>query len=228
MDLTVYIPARLNSERLPRKLLLDFNGDTLVSLIIEKLKKTQCKDSFFLNTDSCELTKYAKELGCKVFTRKPGLTKSTTTTEEILLDFVNSEQCQTEYVAAINPTNPFLTEKTIDKFINTVKTEQYDTAFSVSSIKKHCLIDSAPINYSPFGPHPRTQDVKEVKVLNWAIVIWKTALVKERIKVRGDSIYLGKVGFIDIPDNEAIDIDTESDFKLAIAMKNLTLESGEL
>ncbi len=220
-NITVYVPARLNSERLPRKVLLDFNGDTLVSLILNKLSKSQCKDNFFLNTDDEELIEYAKKLGHKVYFRSQGLTKSDTTSEEILLDFVKGINCSTEYVAAINPTNPLITTETINNFIDQVYKNNFDTAFSVSSIKKHCLIDSIPINYSPFGPHPRTQDVKEIKMLNWAIVVWRTSYVKDRIKKKGDSIYLGKVGFINIPDHEATDIDTAMDFELALQLSKL-------
>lgn len=220
MNVTIYVPARLNSERLPRKVLLDFNGDTLVGLILKKLKNSNY-NNFFLNTDDIELIEYAKNLGYKVYVRSSGLTKSDTTTEEILLDFVNGIDCKTEYVAAINPTNPLLTTKTINSFIKEVISNNYDTAFSVSSLKKHCLMDSTPINYSPFGPHPRTQDVKEVKVLNWAIVVWRTSFVKERIKKKGDSIYLGSVGFINIPEDEATDIDTAMDFKIALELSKL-------
>lgn len=220
-NITVYVPARLNSERLPRKVLLDFNGNTLVGLILNKLSKSQCKDNFFLNTDDEELIEYAKKLGHKVYFRSQGLTKSDTTSEEILLDFVKGINCSTEYVAAINPTNPLITTETINNFIDQVYKNNFDTAFSVSSIKKHCLIDSIPINYSPFGPHPRTQDVKEIKMLNWAIVVWRTSYVKDRIKKKGDSIYLGKVGFINIPDHEATDIDTAMDFELALQLSKL-------
>lgn len=215
MSITIYVPVRLNSERLPRKLLLDFNGKTLLGIILEKLSKTKYKNDFFLNTDSDEVIDYAKKFACKIFVRSPELTKSTTTTEEILLDFVSLMDCSTEYVAVINPTNPFLEADTIDFFIAEALKNKYDTAFSTNSIKKHCLMDSIPVNYTPFGPHPRTQDVKELRLLNWAIVLWRTSLVKERIKKRGDSIYLGKVGFIDIPEKEIMDIDTIVDFELA-------------
>lgn len=218
MKTTVYVPARLNSERLPRKVLKDFHGETLISIILDKLSKSNCCNNYFLNTDDIELINYAKKLGHKVYFRSEGLTKSNTTTEEILLDFVNKSDCQTEYVAAINPTNPLLTVDTINKFMDEVYLKNLDTAFSTSIIKKHCLIDSIPMNYSPFGPHPRTQDVKEVQVLNWAIVMWRTTYVRERITKKGDSIYLGKVGFINIPDNESTDIDTAIDFEFALQL----------
>lgn len=215
MNITVYVPARLNSERLPRKALLDFNGTTLVRLALDKLRRCTLVDDYCLNTDDRELIDYASALGHKVFVRSSGLTRSNTTTEEILLDFVRRYDCQTEYVAAINPTHPLLRVETVDKFIQSIYRADYDTAFSTSTLRKHCLVDSVPVNYSPFGPHPRTQDVKPVTYLNWAIVAWKTAWTRTHIQRRGDSIYLGKVGFIDIPDDEATDIDTPADFARA-------------
>ena len=215
MTITVYVPARLNSERLPRKVLRDFNGTTLVQITLDKLRRCALVDDYCLNTDDDELIAHADALGHAVYARSGGLTRSDTTTEEILLDFVQGYDCRTDYVAAINPTNPLLRPETIDAFIQGVYRADHDTAFSTSTLRKHCLIDSVPVNYSPFGPHPRTQDVKPVTYLNWAIVAWKTALVRTHIQRRGDSIYLGKVGFIDIPDDEATDIDTPADFERA-------------
>ena len=213
---SVYVPARLNSQRLPRKALRPFNGRPLVATILTTLKDAAAVTDFALNTESEEIAAVAEAMDVAVYRRAPALAQADTTTEEILADF--AQGCRGDYVAAINPTNPLLTSATIDRFFAEMIADGADTAFSVSRYRKHVLIDGAPINYSPFGPHPRTQDVREVSMLNWAIVAWRTEMVRRMVRGRGDSIYLGRTAFLAIPGIEATDIDDEADFQMAQAL----------
>ncbi len=185
----------------------------MVTVILKTLKKTNLITDYYLNTESEKIALEAKKIGAKVFLRDAELAQDNTTTEEILANF--SRTCNSEYVAAINPTNPLLSEKTIDDFFKKLIETDSDTCFSVSEHRKHFIKEGIPVNYCPFGPHPRTQDVIPMLSLNWAIVAWRTCLVKQQIKKRGDSIYLGKVSFFKIPALEAFDIDTQEDFDIA-------------
>jgi N-acylneuraminate cytidylyltransferase len=214
---SVYVPARLNSQRLPRKALRDFDGRPLVAVILDTLKRSRRVTRFALNTESEEIAAVAEAMGVEVYRRSPALAQPETTTEEILADFAQASPC--DYVAAINPTNPLLTAATIDAFFDRLFAEDHDTAFSVTEYRKHVLIDGAPANYSPFGPHPRTQDVRPAAMLNWAAVAWRTPLVQRLVRARGDSIYLGRTGFIPIPELEAVDIDDQYDFDMALALR---------
>jgi CMP-N-acetylneuraminic acid synthetase len=155
-----------------------------------------------------------REDGYDVFLRNEALAQDSTTTEEILSDYVQKNS--SDYICVINPTNPFLTAATIDNFLLEFSAEGYDTAFSVTAHQKHFFMNNKPINFDWSGPHPRTQDVTPVYSLNWAIVMWRTRLVKEKITKRGDSLYLGKVGFIAVDHWECFDIDTAEDYAMAL------------
>lgn len=218
--ISAYVPARLDSQRLPRKALRDFGGRPLVAVVLSTLKQSSRVTDFALNTESEEIAGVAEAMGVRVYRRSPTLAQPETTTEEILADYART--CPADYVAAINPTNPLLTAATIDRFFATMLEAGHDTAFSVTEHRKHVLMDGAPVNYSPFGPHPRTQDVRPVAMLNWAIVAWRTDLVRRAVRGRGDSIYLGRTGFIPIPETEATDIDTVEDFERAVALHAFT------
>ena len=212
ISVCVYVPARISSTRLRQKALLDFNGDPLITRVIKELSQAATVTSFCVNTESLEIADVARGANCNVYIRNPELALDSTTTEEILADFLGS--VDTDYVAAVNPTSPLLRACTIDYFFDSVAQKSYDTAFSVTELKKHVVSDDTPVNYSPFGPHPRTQDVKPLHVINWAISTWRTDVAKEKIKKRGDSLYPGHVGFIPIPDRDSIDIDNQFDFDL--------------
>lgn len=190
-----------------------FAGKPLVFWALKAAMESEAVDEVWLNTDSDELEKVGREIGAQIYRRHDSLTLDSTTTEEILADFVPSTR--SDLIAVINPTNPLIQPDTIDKFLGEVAEKRLDTAFSVSPVQKHIVRNGVPLNYSPFGPHPRTQDVEKVQVINWAIVCWNRGLVLERIKGKGDSLYLGRTGFLDISSRDAIDIDSAEDFKLA-------------
>jgi len=222
---SVYVPARLNSQRLPRKALRDFHGRPLVTVVLDTLKQARTVTDFCVNTESEEIAQVARAAGTRVYPRAAELAQAATTTEEILADFAAG--CDCDFVAAINPTNPLLTAQTVDRFFEAMFNGGFDTAFSVSEHRKHVLMDGVPVNYSPFGPHPRTQDVTQVCMLNWAIVAWRTDLVQRLVQQRGDSIYLGKTGFIPIPAIEAVDIDDQYDFDMALALADFTRKQAQ-
>lgn len=213
LSVEVYVPARLGSTRLPRKCLLSFNGTPLILIVLHTLTRCKTVRTFVVNTESEEIASVVRDAGFKVYRRCPTLAVDSTTTEEILQDYLAT--AQEDYVAVINPTSPLLKPNTIDEFLIKTITEGYDTAFSVASVTKHCFCNGKPVNFSPFGPHPRTQDVTPVHFLNWAIVAWRTVKAKSVITHKGDSLYVGRVGFIEIHPEECIDIDTLEDFKQA-------------
>ena len=150
------------------------------------------------------------------------MAQSETKTQEILADFIANVRFEADIVGAVNPTNPLLTDATIDFFFKEFINSKAQTAFSVSALRKHVLLGGVPVNYSPFGPQPRTQDVQKMQVINWALAAWRVPPAKQRILSRRDSLYVGEVTFIEIPALEAFDIDTFEDFLTAQALASLT------
>lgn len=211
----VYVPARLGSTRLHKKALKDFGGEPLILRCMKKLRHLSQAD-VYLNTESREISEAVIEhLPDTLLHKRPGqFSKDETTTEEILQDFL-SNKAGYEYVSVINPTSPLLSIETITRFLNEVALLKSNTAFSVTKIQKHIIFGNKAMNYDPSGPHPRTQDVSPVYMLNWSIVTWSFREAKEHFKQRGDSLYLGKVDFICTPDDESVDIDTQEDWNLA-------------
>lgn len=65
MSFYVIIPARLQSTRLPRKVLLDIAGKPMVQHVYEKACASKAKD-VFIATDNQEIMEKAKSFGAKV------------------------------------------------------------------------------------------------------------------------------------------------------------------
>tara|TARA_Y100001978_G_C23568661_1_gene372979 strand:- start:16 stop:837 length:822 start_codon:yes stop_codon:yes gene_type:complete len=63
----IAIPARLESSRLPNKVLKDICGKTMIQRVLENCSQTRNADLVVLCTDNCKLKLIAEELGYKVF-----------------------------------------------------------------------------------------------------------------------------------------------------------------
>ena len=63
MTTAIVIPARLASTRLPRKLLLDLAGKTVLRRTYEQAKKARRADRVVIATDSTEILEHAKAFG---------------------------------------------------------------------------------------------------------------------------------------------------------------------
>ena len=71
MKKVIVIPARLDSSRLPKKVLLDLKGKTVIQRVYEQCLKVSNIDAVYIATDSLEI----KDI-CDTFTSNAMLTKS--------------------------------------------------------------------------------------------------------------------------------------------------------
>ena len=119
MKISIYVPARINSTRLPRKNLLPFHGTPLVGVVPSTLRKYRSSSkhaiSYCVNTSSMEIAEACSAMYIPTYLRPDHLSQDDTTTEEILADYImsSSEVARSDIVAIINPTSPCLTMETI-------------------------------------------------------------------------------------------------------------------
>ena len=85
-DIVFIVNARLNSSRLPNKMIKDFNGTNLLSIAIEKILKSKIipKEQFYLSLYDKELIDIAKKYNCNVFHRSSNSVSSASETEKSL------------------------------------------------------------------------------------------------------------------------------------------------
>ena len=64
-DIAIIVQARLNSERVPKKMIRPFAGSTLVDIFCEKIKRSKVikKENFYLSIYEKELIDIAEPLG---------------------------------------------------------------------------------------------------------------------------------------------------------------------
>ena len=88
-----------------------------------------------------------------------------------------------DIIVMLNPVCPLLKPNSVIKAIKTfLSQKECDTLISCSKTQMQTFVDGYSINFdsnSVLGP---SQENKEVKILNWAITIWKTNELINRYK----------------------------------------------
>src|SRR3974390_3330580 len=85
-DTVAYIPARLGSERVPKKNLRPLGGRPLVTHVAETALQSSGLDRVYLNTESSEIAAAAAPTGIDVYMRDPRLPAAPVRTDAILYD----------------------------------------------------------------------------------------------------------------------------------------------
>ena len=111
MKKVIIIPARLDSSRLPKKVLLDLKGKTVIQRVYEQCLKVKNVDGVYIATDSIEI----KEV-CETFTNNVIITKSTHKSgTDRIGEAVSAIDC--DIVINVQGDEPFIDPINIDRCI---------------------------------------------------------------------------------------------------------------
>jgi 3-deoxy-manno-octulosonate cytidylyltransferase (CMP-KDO synthetase) len=112
LKVVVVIPARLNSTRLPNKVLLDLNGKTVVQRVYEQCLKAKNIDEVYIATDSIKV----KE-SCADFTNNIIITdESHKSGTDRIAQAINDIECNV--VINVQGDEPFIEPSLIEKIAN--------------------------------------------------------------------------------------------------------------
>lgn len=209
MKTACFIPIKQNSERVPGKNLKVLNGKKLYEYIIQHTIEADVFDDIYIDTNSDEIAAYAEANGCKVITRKPELAMNTANGND-LLNYHAEIHPEYDYYFQLFATAPYLQPATISKcFYELVNSEVYDSTFTAIENHGFYWLNENPINYRP-DVLPRSQDLVPVMEETTGLYgIKKESLLKYRCRI-------GRKPYICMVDKfEAVDINTETDFKMA-------------
>lgn len=219
-DLTTKInfllPMKGHSERVPGKNMKIFRGKPLYHSVMGKLLKSRYRGRIFVNTDSEIIAGDVRQNfpEAEVINRPFELCGDDVSMNRIIgYDISVSEG---EYFLQTHSTNPLLSKETIDGAIEFFlsNTGRYDSLFGVNRIQSRLYNSSGvPINHDPESLI-KTQDLEPVYEENSNIYIFS----RESFFNAGER-RIGKKPFMfEIPRLESLDIDTMSDFDMALFM----------
>lgn len=213
------VPMRHNSERVPGKNFRALAGVPLYHHIVRTLSAVPQIDSIVIDTDSDVIIGdcAAHFPHVQVLLRPEHLRDGATAMNDVLLNTLS--QVDTDVVVQTHSTNPFLTADTISAALTQFggADDQYDSVFSVTRLQARLWDErTQPINHDP-AVLLRTQDLAPLFIENSCFFIFTPALLRER----GSRIGARPLMFEMAP-LEAVDIDVEEDFALAVAIAERT------
>ena len=128
MKKVIVIPARIDSSRLPKKVLLDLKGKTVIQRVYEQCLKVANIDAVYIATDSNEI----KEV-CNSFTGDVIITKSThhSGTDRIG-EAVALIDC--DIVINVQGDEPFIDPALIDELVNSFENSEISMSSAMSKI----------------------------------------------------------------------------------------------
>ena len=212
MRTVAVVPMKLTNRRLPQKNIKPFtNGKPLCWYILNTLLTISDIDEVYVYCSNPEIKNYIPKT-VKYLRRSVALDQDTTTMNEILRVF--SQKVEADVYVLTHTTAPFVTAKSIQKGIDAVKSEKYDSAFAAKKLQSFLWKDGMPLNYD-LDNIPRTQDLPPIYEETCGFYIYRREVITDMGRRIGDKPFIVEVGQI-----EGVDIDEEEDFMIADALFN--------
>ena len=226
MKYLVVIPARGGSKRVPGKNIRLLGGKPLIEWSIDVAKKVFKPNEILVSTDDDEIATIAKKRNVLVpWLRPPDLSLDESKSAEVVIHAVNWYEDKfglIDGVILLQPTSPFRTEATLRSAIKLYENNDRKSIVTVSpsnlnpkwnfTIEKDRLVPSMLLDDFNLQIHDSTS----LFSLNGLIYI----ISPSEIRLTNNFIGPNTVPLIVNSEREAIDIDTEFEFKVASFLCN--------
>lgn len=215
-EIAFIVQARLNSQRVPQKMIRPFARDTLFGIVLDKLLTSSIipKSNIFASVHEQELIDIANSREINIWERSYTSANSENSLQEIY-EWHDQLPAKYKYVVLISGCNPLLTIKTIDEYVNKFVNQIEENLFAVIEKKTYYWNKDGQITtYWP--PHQEIMNTKDVEPTYEAahcLYASRLDLIKENkfmVDFKKENLILHT-----IPELESFDIDYEWQFKIA-------------
>ncbi|MDR3314806.1 MAG: acylneuraminate cytidylyltransferase family protein [Oscillospiraceae bacterium] len=209
MKIVAFVPLKLNNERLPGKNLKPFlDGQSPLSLTLAMLQRVHLVDEVYVFCSSGSLRDQIPD-SIRFIQRSAELDSATTTGNDLVQAF--AQVVEADIYVKMHVTAPFIEPASIERGINALLNEGYDSAFPVTTQHEFLWIGGKP-NYNT--KHiPRTQDLMPFHIETTGFYVYK-----KEVLCRCDSRIGTKPFLIPVSKIEATDINDPIDFDIASAI----------
>jgi len=217
------ISARGGSKGIKNKNILKFNNTTLLGNSIAQAKKIKIIQKVFVSTDSRKIATLAKNYGAEVpFMRPIRLAKDNSSEILSIRHFINfiSEKLKLkpDYIVSIPTTSPLRNIQDIKKCILKAVKLNLDVVFSVTKSKRNPYFNMVEIKKNnKLGLICKTkkkifnrQKAPKCYDITTVCYVFKTNFI-----LKNSNLFAGNIGYVEIPNIRAIDIDDQMDYEIA-------------
>ncbi|MDC0426660.1 acylneuraminate cytidylyltransferase family protein [Pelagibacteraceae bacterium] len=220
-----FIFARGGSKGLKKKNLLKFNKSSLLGNAILQAKKVKYAKEVYVSTDSLKIKNEALKYKAQVpFIRPKHL--STDSVAEIYawrhaINFLNKKlNIYPDYIVSVPTTSPLRKVSDINKCLALAIKKKLDVVFSITESAKNpffnMLIERGKKKQLILKKNKkitRRQDAPKCYDMTTVCYVFKPNYIKKNF-----NLFAGKVGYVKVPKERAIDIDDKWDYKIATAL----------
>ena len=205
MKIVSLITARGGSKEIPMKNIVEINNKPLIWYSINASLHSNVHETW-VSTDSEEIKNIALDCKAKVITRPAKISTGTSQSEEALLHF--AKNVNFDILVFIQPTSPFINSDYIN--LGLKKMRNYDSVFTVT--KEHWL-PRWDMNINPIDWDVSNRPMRQNKPATYVeagmfYITTKNNLLSSKLR------YSGKIGIIEIPLKDSLQIDSLDDLLL--------------
>lgn len=211
------IPARLGSTRLKMKNLALLNGRPMISYAINAAKESGVFDKVIVNSENDVFSLIADRYGCDFYLRPLDLGSSTTKSDSVVADFMDSHP-EADIVVWVNSISPLQTSDDIRNTVEYFLERNLDSLITVENKQVHCLYNNEPVNYQKDSVFAQTQDLVPVQPFVYSIMMWKRPVFLKEYREKGHALFCGKFGTYPVRKGADLIVKTEEDLLYIEAM----------
>lgn len=213
------ITARGGSKRIPRKNILPFNGQPIITYSIKAAIESGLFDEVMVSTDDDEIAAVAKECGAKIpFMRSEATSNDFANTEDVLREVIEEygkRGITFESMCCIYPTAPFISAERLKEAVEKFEASDAETLlpvvrFSYPPQRGLVIKEDYLVFNQPEFMQSRSQDLEKMYHDVGQFYIMNTEAF-----LKNGAIMKGKIIPFEIPELEVQDIDDMTDWKLA-------------
>lgn len=216
-SIAIVVQARLNSQRVPQKMIRDFAGTTLFDIVLDKLTTAfpLSKEHIWASVYEDELVSIAENKGVNIFRRSHDSANNDNSLQRIY-EWHDKLPENYKYVMLVSGCNPLLRLETIGNFHNQFKNQEEENLFAVFEKKTYYWNKEGAL----VTPWPEGQTIMNTKVVEptyeAAHVLYASRLdIIREGRFMGDFQSPGGIKLFEMDELEAFDIDYEWQFKTA-------------
>ncbi|MFC1822859.1 cytidylyltransferase domain-containing protein [Thermodesulfobacteriota bacterium] len=219
-----FVFARGGSKGIPRKNLRHLAGKPLIAYAINTGLKSEIIDRVFVSTEDHEIANVSKQYGAEIAFMRPTELAQDNSPEwfawrhAVLEIQKNSNITDMEVFVSLPPTSPLRTVADVEKCIITLMKSDADIVITARKAMRHPSFNMITCDKNGYArllmpmekPVYRRQDTSMVYDMTTVSYVTRPEYI-----IKANSIFEGKVKAVFVPEERALDIDTELDFSFA-------------
>jgi len=224
MSVVAFIPARGESKSIPEKNIKIFCGKPLIFWNLQELQNSNI-DEIVVATDSEKIKSVVNSFNfskVKVYERNTENTQDTSSSESVMLEYINSTNFSDEDTfMLVQATSPFTQTEHFNQGLDLF--DKYDSVLSCCQSKRFSWKNGEALNYDIYN-RPRRQDFQGTLIENGAFYISSVAAIKET-----KNRISGEIGIYQMPEYTYTEIDESEDWIVGESlMKRFVLKKAKI